>query len=89
MTDSMLDDFAEEIVLSWKSVGRRLGVPESKLMTIDVDYRYEGEQEKAFRMLYVFKEMDPNNCVAGHLHEVAKGACSKMINIEHEHDWET
>ena len=40
----------------WKNLGRALGVDDNQLLEIERDYENDGIQEKAYQMLFAWKE---------------------------------
>lgn len=56
MPDDKLHDLAREVVGFWKDLGRELGIPEERLIEIDIDCQGEGVVEKAYQMLLSWRD---------------------------------
>ena len=62
MTDAKLDIIAGEIPSKWKRVGLKLGIDAKRIQELDQNNRNESEREKAFQMLLMWREKDPDSC---------------------------
>lgn len=71
-TESQLDDISENIARDWKKVGRKLNLQERDLNEINMNFRDDTEQEKAFQMLLTWRERYPDQFTSGRLNKVLR-----------------
>ena len=61
-SENALNNLAKEIPYSWESLGRRLGVKETKIRCIRADnVQFPSPEDKAFQMLMAWYDMGDSN----------------------------
>ena len=61
VSDAKLMEVAERVQDKWKKLGRTLGLGEDQITEIELDYKDEGVQEQAIKMLHSWRECYPDN----------------------------
>ena len=68
VTEKQVADISGEIGTCWRQLGPRLKIAESKIHTIDEEYR--GNWHKAYALLILWKQTEGKNATVGHLADV-------------------
>ena len=78
-SEEVLENLSQDIVSFWKSLGRKLKVPNAKLEEIQGDnVQYPGIKEKAFQMLSAWVDQG-ETATFGHLSEALKTLAKKKL----------
>lgn len=79
-SEEVLENLSQDIVSFWKSLGRKLKVPNAKLEEIQGDnVQYPGIKEKSFQMLSAWVDQG-ETATFGHLSEALKTLGKKKLS---------